>query len=286
MARSGQVRSPWGGRTIEVVTDHGPTLEQIRATLTGESPMLAAQRKRFRHLPSDPRCKLCMVPFRGLGAVAMKRMGYEQSPGNPSMCSKCISALRAHGVTGLEIPVTLVFSDVRGSTSLGERMRPNEFREFLGHFYDLATQAILEHDGIIDKIVGDEVIGLFFGGISGPEHTAAGIAAGLDLAERAARPDATPMGPIPAGTGVHTGEAFVGATSWGGAVEDFTALGDTVNTTARLAASAAAGEVLISVAAAEAAGRSGEALERRSLTVRGRSQPVEVVVERVGVAPA
>lgn len=127
---------------------------------------------------------------------------------------------------------------------------------------------------------------MFFGGISGPEHTAAGIAAGMDLAERAARPDATPMGPIPAGTGVHTGDAFVGATSLGGAVEDFTALGDTVNTTARLAASAAAGEVLISVAAAEAAGRSCEGLERRTLTVRGRSQPVEVVVARTGVAAA
>jgi adenylate cyclase len=279
-------QGPWGGRTIEVVTDHGPTLDQIRVALTGESPGLAAQRKRFRHLPSDPRCKLCMVPFRGLGAVAMKHMGYGQSPGNPSMCSKCISAMRARGVTGLEIPVTLVFSDVRGSTSLGERMRPTEFREFLGHFYGLATHAILEHDGIIDKMVGDEVIGLFFGGISGPEHTAAGIAAGMDLAERAVRADATPMGLIPVGTGVHTGDAFVGATSLGGAVEDFTALGDTVNTTARLAASAAAGEVLISMAAAETAGRSSEGLERRSLTIRGRSQPVEVVVERADVAAA
>ncbi|HEX6248309.1 MAG TPA: adenylate/guanylate cyclase domain-containing protein [Nocardioidaceae bacterium] len=266
------------------MADHGPTLEQIRASLTGESPILAAQRKRFRHLPSDPRCKLCLVPFRGPGAMAMKRMGFGQSPGNPSMCSKCISAMRARGVTGLEIPVTLVFSDVRGSTSLGERMRPTEFRDFLGHFYDLATRAILEHDGIVDKIVGDEVIGLFFGGISGPQHTAAGVAAALDLAERAGRTDATPMGPIPAGTGVHTGDAFVGATSLGDAVEDFTALGDAVNTTARLAASAAAGEVLISAAAAEAAGRPTEALERRSLPVRGRSQPVEVVIERPGVA--
>ena len=266
------------------MNDHRVTLDEIRASLTGESPILVAQRRRFRHLPSEPRCKLCMVPFRGLGAMAMRHMGYAQSPGNPSMCSKCISAMRARGVSGLEIPVTLVFSDVRGSTSLGEHMRPTEFREFLGHFYDLATQAILEHDGIIDKIVGDEVIGLFFGGISGPEHSAAGIAAGMDLAKRAARPDATPVGPVPAGTGVHTGDAFVGATSLGGAVEDFTALGDTVNTTARLASSAASGEVLISVAAAEAAGHSSEGLERRSLTVRGRSRPVEVIVERAGVA--
>ena len=269
------------------MTERGPTLEQIRAILTGESPVLAMQRKRFRHLPSDPRCKMCMAPFRGIGALAVRPLGYGQSPGNPSLCNRCIVSMRARGVSGLEIPVTLVFSDVRGSTSLGERMRPTEFREFLGHFYDLATAAILGHDGIVDKIVGDEVIGLFFGGISGPEHhAAAGVAAALDLAERAARPDATPMGPIPAGTGVHTGDAFVGATGLGGAVEDFTALGDTVNTTARLAAAAGAGEVLVSVMAAEAAGRPTEGLERRSLTVRGRTQPIEVVVVRADVAAA
>lgn len=273
-----------GASYRRMVADTGPTLEQIRASLTGESPILAAQRRKFRHLPSDPRCKLCLVPFRGVGAMAMKHMGFGQSAGNPSMCSKCIGAMRARGVTGLEIPVTLVFSDVRGSTSFGETMRPTEFREFLGHFYDLATAAILAHDGIVDKIVGDEVIGLFFGGITGPDrHPAAGIAAGLDLAGRAARPDATASGPIPAGTGVHTGDAFVGSTSLGEAVEDFTALGDAVNTTARLASAAAAGEVLISVAAAEAAGHRTDGLERRSLSVRGRSQPIEVVVERAGV---
>ena len=59
---------------------------------------------------------------------------------------------------------------------------------------------------------------------------------------------------IPAGTAVHTGVAFVGATGLGTTVDDFTALGDVVNITARLASAAIAGEVIVSVAAAEAAG--------------------------------
>lgn len=261
-----------------------PSIEDIRAYLMGESPALAEQRRRFKHLPSDPRCKLCMVPFRGIGAVALKPLGFGQSPGNPSMCNKCIIELRRRGVTGVEVPVSLVFSDVRGSTTLGEQMTPGEFRAFMGHFYDTATKAILKHDGLVDKIVGDEVIGLFFGGVSGPQHAAKAIEAALDLAERAARPDATPMGPIPAGTGVHTGEAFLGATGLGEGVEDFTALGDNVNTTARLASIAGAGEVLISVDAATAAGWSLEGRERRSLTVKGRTQPIEVVAEQVGSA--
>lgn len=261
-----------------------PSLADIRAYLMGDSPMLAEQRKRFKRLPSDPRCKLCLVPFKGIGAMAMKPLGYGQSHGNPSMCNKCIVELRRKGVTGVEIPVSLVFSDVRGSTTIGEQMSPGEFRTFMGHFYDLATHAILDHDGLVDKIVGDEVIGLFFGGVSGQDHAAKAIAAALDLAERAARPDATPMGSIPAGTGVHTGDAFVGATGLGEGVEDFTALGDTVNTTARLASVAGAGEVLISLEAARAAGRSTEGREKRCLTVKGRTQSVDVVVEQVGPA--
>jgi adenylate cyclase len=183
-------------------------------------------------------------------------------------------------MNGVEIPVTLLFSDVRGSTAMGERMRPTEFHAFLDHFYRLATDAILAHDGLVDKIVGDEVIALFFGGISGPNHAATAVAAAVDLAERAARANATPSGPIPVGTAVHTGEAFVGATGPAGTVDDFTALGDAVNTTARLASSALAGELIVSVVAAQAAGSATDSLERRRVEIRGRVEPIEVIVIR------
>jgi len=141
----------------------------------------------------------------------------------------------------------------------------------------LASDSIVAHDGIVDKIVGDEVIGLFFGGISGSHHAAVAVAAAIDLAERAARASTT-SGSIPVGTAVHTGEAFVGATGLGATVEDFTALGDAVNITARLASAAAAGEVIVSVAAAEAAGIATEQLQRRTVEIRGRTEPIEVVV--------
>jgi adenylate cyclase len=254
--------------------------EQIRSFLTGESPGLASQRRVFRHFPSDPRCKLCWAPFGGVGGLLFKPAGYGRSPGNPALCSKCTIELRKRGLSGLEIPVSLLFSDVRGSTAMGERMRPTEFHAFLDHFYRLASEAIVKHDGLVDKIVGDEVIGLFFGGISGPNHGAAAVAAAVDLAERAARPDATPSGPIPAGTAVHTGEAFVGTTGPPGTVDDFTALGDAVNTAARLASVARAGEVIVSVEAAKASGTTTDTCERRTVEIRGRTQPIDVVVLR------
>jgi adenylate cyclase len=255
------------------------TPEQVRLFMTGEHPGFADFRRRMRRIPSEPRCKMCAAPFGGLGGRAFAAAGFGRSS-NPALCKKCTTQLVKAGVTGVEIPCTFLFSDIRGSTALGERMRPSEFHQFLDHFYRLASRTIVGRDGVVDKLVGDEVIGLFFGGVSGPDHAAAGIRAGLELAEKAARHDATPMGAIPIGTAVHTGEAFVGATGLDEAVQDFTALGDAVNTTARLASAAAAGEVLVSVAAAEAAGTATGGQERRTLPIRGRTEPIEVVVLR------
>jgi adenylate cyclase len=255
------------------------TPEQVRLFMTGEHPEFAGFRRRMRRIPSEPRCKMCAVPFGGMGGKAFAAAGFGRSS-NPALCKKCTTQLVKSGVTGVEIPCTFLFSDIRGSTGLGERMRPTEFHTFLDQFYKLASRTIVGGDGVVDKLVGDEVIGLFFGGVSGPDHAGAGIRAGLELAEKAARPDATRMGPIPIGTAVHTGDAFVGATGLDEAVQDFTALGDAVNATARLASAAAAGEVLVSVAAADAAHTPTEGRERRTVPIRGRTEPIEVVVLR------
>ena len=105
---------------------------------------------------------------------------------------------------------------------------------------------------------------------------AAAVAAAIDLTERA-RASSTSRVAIPVGTAIHTGEAFVGATGLGTTV-DFIALGDAVNITARLASAAAAGEVIVSVVTAEAAGMTTDQLERRTVAIRGRTEPIEVVV--------
>jgi adenylate cyclase len=252
--------------------------EQVRAVLTGESPWLAKQRRTFKRIPSPPRCKLCAAPFAGLGGLILRHAGFRQSSGNPALCTRCIADLRKRQLTGVEIPITLLFSDIRGSTAMGERMRPADFHAFLDRFYRLASDSIVAHDGIVDKVVGDEVIGLFFGGITGPRHAAAAAAAAIDLAERAARASTIPAVAIPVGTAVHTGEAFVGATGLGTTVDDFTALGDAVNITARLASAATAGEVIVSVATAEAAGITTDQVERRTVAIRGRIEPIEVIV--------
>ena len=254
--------------------------EEFRKVLTGEHPELTRNRVRFKHLPSDPRCKLCWAPFGGIGGAVVRHFGFGRFPGNPAICQNCISQFRKMGVPGAEIPVTLLFVDIRGSTALGERLTPTEFHDYLGRFYQLGSRAILDHDGLVDKVVGDEIIGLFFGGVSGEHHASAGLAAAVDLMSRAGRHDATPQGPIMVGGAVHTGDAYVGPTGPQNVVDDFTALGDAVNTTARLASAAGAGELLVSVAAADAAGDVPPDAERRTLEVRGREATIDVVVLR------
>jgi adenylate cyclase len=259
--------------------------DAMRGFLSGEDPNAARFRRFMRRIPADPHCKLCAAPFEGPGGAVLRHLGFARFPGNPAICGSCIKSLNKMGVYGAEIPVSLLFADIRGSTTIGERMSPTEYRAYLDRFYRLASSSILDNDGMLDKFVGDEAIGLFFAGISGQDHAAAALRAARALLDAVGRPDASEDGPIPVGAAVHTGDAFVGSTGAGGAVSDFTALGDAVNTTARLASEAAAGELLVSVEAAQAADIDPTAFEHRTLSVRGRTDPVDVVVIRAAATP-
>ena len=258
---------------------------ELRAVLAGERPGFEQQRRRLERIPSPPRCKLCSAPFAGPGGAILRLVGFGRFAGNQQLCENCIRGYSNRKVRGAEIPLTLLFADIRGSTAIGERLRPHEFRAFLEHFYRIGSEAVLRHNGIVDKLVGDEVVALFFGGITGPgRHAAAAIAAARDMLEACDAAHPTPMGPLSVGAAVHTGDAYLGVVGTEEAAMDFTALGDPVNTAARLAAAAAAGELLISVDAARAAGIDVGGFETRRLDVRGRTAPVDVLIVTIGSA--
>ena len=259
--------------------------EEMHEFLTGANTASRTMRRVFHRVPSGPNCKMCAAPFAGPGGAVLRHMGFARYAGNPSICNFCITDLQRMGVQGAEIPVSLLFADIRGSTTIGERLSPTDFQAFLNRFYRIASGAVLASNGIVDKFVGDEVIGLFFGGISGSGHAAAAVTAGKTLLARAGREDATPTGSIPIGAAVHTGPAFVGSTATDGVVSDFTALGDVVNTTARLASMATSGQLLVSIEAAAAAGTDATNLEHRRLEVRGRTEAVEVVIMQIVAEP-
>jgi adenylate cyclase len=155
-------------------------------------------------------------------------------------------------------------------------MRASEFRGLMDRFYETATDRLVEHEAIVDKFVGDEVIGIFVPALAGDEHAQQAIDAGLALLRATGHETDAPWAPI--GIGINTGEAYVGAVGTADHIE-FTALGDAVNVTARLASVAAAGEILVTDAAARSARLSSpEGLERRHLDLRGKADATDVLV--------
>jgi adenylate cyclase len=247
--------------------------EVSRSVLMGTNPMMRFGRHMFHAMPSSgDRCKLCASPLQGAWGGVMSAVGKGPWPKNPKYCSMCFKDMVKHR-SGAEIPCSFLFADVRGSTELAEQLTPTEFRRQMDRFFAVATDVLVDHDAIVDKFVGDEVIGLFIPVLTGELHASRAVAAGRALLART-------EGWIPIGAGVNTGVAFVGAVGPDDQAE-FTAMGDPVNVTARLASAAGAGELLVTTAAVQAAALvDAAALEHRQLALKGKSAPIEVVVLR------
>ena len=166
-------------------------------------------RQFFRHIPHGPRCKLCAAPFSGPGAPVMRVIGKRPSDKNPHVCGQCFDYIaKNHG--GAEVEISVMFADIRGSTTLAEGMSTAAFRALLDRFYSVAARTVFDHDGGVDKFVGDEVVAFFFPGFVGPHHAAAAVAAATDLLRATGHADlGGPWAPV--GAGVATGLAWVGA---------------------------------------------------------------------------
>src|SRR5687768_8335253 len=254
--------------------------EQLwRELLTGEGSAIQRYRRRRRHIPGKPRCKTCLIPLSGpISRVLSLFTDLGPSTMNPRYCNQCEVFVRTHP-GGAEIELTLLFADIRGSTRIAEQMPSGEFRRLLNRFYDAANRVLIDSDALVDKLVGDEVIGLYLP-VIGVDHPRKAALAARDLLLATGHGD--PEGPwVPVGAGVHTGNAFVGGVGSEATVMDFTAIGDAVNIAARLASVAAAGEVLISESSYPFVRDDLGELDLRQLVVKGRDAPVDVRVLQV-----
>ncbi len=253
-----------------------PTSEETwrRLLIEGHQPLLKAHRI-FRHLPSPPRCKLCHNPFGGIGGKLVALWGFTPSRKNPNLCAKCCDGLPPGG---LEVDIAVLFADVRGSTALGEQLAPTAFAALLNRFYHAASETLIRYDAIIDKLIGDEVMALFIPGFCGPEYRRRAAEASVALLKALGYGQSA--GPwLPIGCAVNAGVAYVGNVGGEGTV-DFTALGDVVNTAARMQSNAAVGEVVLSEPVYAAVADQFPDAESRTLTLRGKEAPVAVRVLR------
>ncbi len=178
--------------------------------------------------------------------------------------------------------VGVLFADIRGYTSWCEDQTPEVVERALNQFYATASTVLTKGDGLIDKLVGDEVMALFIPAFRSLRERTCEVM--VDAAREfllligQATPD---QDALPVGVGLTYGMARVGNVG-AGEVKDFTAIGDVVNTAARLEASASPGQILMSAAVYERAAAQVPDATPRSLILKGKAEPVSAYAVQVG----
>jgi adenylate cyclase len=178
------------------------------------------------------------------------------------------------------VPLSVLFADVRGYTSLTEGISPGEVPALMNRFYESASSALLSAEGLLGQVEGDNVMGLFVPGLAGKDYPRKAVE-GADALLQTMGYGSDEGNWLEIGLGIASGEEFVGNVG-GGGYKDFTALGDVTNTAARLTAQAAAGEIVIDAMTYQAVARHYPDAERRELDLKGKAAPVEAFAIRPG----
>lgn len=228
----------------------------------------------FRALPAEPRCHICYIPFKGIGGFIAKRfLDVKPSAMNPHMCDTCERfAERYPG--GVELEISILFADIRGSTPLAEKMGRREYSQLIHRFYVAGTRPLYSNYAFIEKFVGDGLTAFFAPAFAGPNHALTAIKAGKEILHATGHGQGKAPW-IPVGVGINTGVAYIGSMKMEGGRTDITILGDVVNTTARLCSEAAAGELMVGNSAMEMSGLSKKEHESRKLSLKGKQEAVE-----------
>lgn len=183
--------------------------------------------------------------------------------------------------------VTIFFADCRGFSALAEKLPPEELVRLANRYFDACMPILLRHDACIDKLLGDGIMAVFGAPIVRPDHVAQAVEAAFEVQREMERLAAASQTRelVDVGIAVHTGEAIVGNVGTP-EVMDFTAFGDVVNVASRLQALAVPGEVLVTEQVRRALPADGVWEGPRSVTLRGRREPVSVYSWRVGKGSA
>ncbi len=249
----------------------GDIAAEWQKVLSAGHPQLGILRKTMRWLPGAPRCKVCNNPFGGFGGHICRVIGFTPSRKAPHLCALCCEKMP---IGGAEVETAILFADVRGSSALAERLGPGGYAALMNRFYRTATDVLVPYDATVDKLIGDEVMAFFIPGFAGPDFRRRAVEAGRALLRAVGYGSAA--GPwISLGIGIDAGVAFVGNVGREDYF-DFTALGEPVNTAARVRAGARAGELLVTEAAFAGLGEAYPKSESRLIEVKGRVEPIVV----------
>ncbi len=178
---------------------------------------------------------------------------------------------------GVSQTITILFADIRGFTRISEHAPPEKIVSLLNRYFSAMTDIIFAHGGTLDKYLGDGLMALFGAPTTTPEDASNALNAAVAMQRRVfginqeLREEGLPE--IGVGMGLHTGEVIVGYIG-SERRSEYTAIGDTVNTSSRLESNARGGEILLSDATAKAAHSRYKLQPRDPITVKNREQPV------------
>jgi adenylate cyclase len=178
---------------------------------------------------------------------------------------------------GHRVKITTLFADIRGFTSFSEKLDPEILVRILNQYLAAAADAVLAHEGTIDKFIGDAIMAWFNAPIPQTDHALRAVQTALDIRASITRlQDSLPQTMhLSYGAGIHFGDAVLGLVGTEKRLE-FTAIGDSVNTAKRIQENAASGQILISADAYALVANHIEVLPARPIQAKGKRQPVPV----------
>jgi adenylate cyclase len=221
-----------------------------------------------------------LVIDRVMAKSEVKRQGVQLSALerflSPAISRKVTAEAADIKLGGESLRVTLLFADVRGFTTMAEKMKPREAVEILNAFFTRMTDVIFAHDGALDKYLGDGVMALFGAPLALQNDAEAAVRAAVDMQKALAELNRTSgKAPLNIGIGIHTGEAIVGYLGTEHRM-DYTAIGDTVNVASRLTSQAGPGQIVISAATFTQIQRAIPCCPLSAMKLKGRDQPIDV----------
>lgn len=197
---------------------------------------------------------------------------------SPTLVDRFVADPERLKLPGERQDVTVLFADIRGYTTISERLAPEEVVTLLNRYLTIAAEEIQASGGYLDKFLGDAVMGVFNTPQASASHAWDAVRTAQRIQEQLAQLEAETEAKwgvrIRAGIGVNTGQAVVGTIGPANAM-NFTVIGDAVNVAARLQASAAGGEILLSEATYNCIRDRVAVQALESLAVKGRVQPVQ-----------
>jgi len=180
-------------------------------------------------------------------------------------------------IGGKKLDITILFADIRGFTSYSEKHSPENLVAVLNRYLAAAADAVLEQEGTVDKFLGDAIMAWYNAPLPQPDHTLRAVKTALAIRDSIAKlhKELPAEAHLDFGLGIHYGEAVLGLIGTEKRLE-YTAIGDSINTTKRIQENSAKNQILLSREAYERVQKQVDARPFTPLTVKGKTHPLDV----------